>query len=111
VLDVQAPRQGEEVAATFSVKVRARHWSGVAVARIELDGALVREVRPADAEVELKLETPVSVASSGHHVLSVIVKPVRGAEAREDVRITRVVPGAPPPPAPPSVPGLDDPGK
>jgi hypothetical protein len=86
VLEITAPTQGDQ-----------------------LDGRAVRQLAPSPSEAELRFDEPLTVDASGNHTLTVVVKGVRGAEAREEVRLTRVVPGSPPP-APPSekVPGLEE---
>jgi len=111
VLEITAPVQGDQLTAPeVRVKGRARHWSGIASLSFELDGRAIRQLAPPQSEAELRFDEPLTVDASGNHTLTVIAKGVRGAEAREEVRLTRVVPGTPPP-APPSekVPGLEEP--
>ncbi len=45
--------------------------------------------------------------ATGRHVISVVAKGLRGADASEELRVTRIVPGTPPPPPPETVPGLE----
>ena len=52
-------------------------------------------------------EVPVDVDATGRHVISVVAKSLRGADASEELRVTRIVPGTPPPPPPEKVPGLE----
>jgi hypothetical protein len=108
VLEIGAPANGDEVAAHLALKGRARHWSGIKTVRVELDGKLVREVKPAEAPSELAFEVPLDVEATGHHVISVVAQGSRGADASEELRVTRLVPGTPPPPAPEKIPGLEN---
>lgn len=107
VLEISAPANGDEVPGRVTLKGRVRHWSGIQSVRVELDGKLVREVKPADAPSELAFEVALGVDATGRHVISVVAKGLRGADASEELRVTRIVPGTPPPPPPETVPGLE----
>lgn len=109
VLEIASPAQGDSVPASITLKGRARHWSGVSLVRVELDGTLVKELRPKDAEVELRFEVPVAIEKTGRHVIRIVAKGSRGIEANEELRVARVLPGEAAPAAPLEiVPGLDE---
>lgn len=93
VIEFTEPTQGEQISEGSSVAVRgrARHWSGVDRIEVALDGRVVESIKPPRIDIERSFEAQLTVEKAGPHVIAVRVKGVRGADAVEEIRITRIV--------------------